>query len=72
MLAFLAAAGQSPGTVAELLEAVGVGTGLIADLPWYEGLLERKLPCHGWRGEIEAQGQRLARCLEAGTADRPD
>jgi len=65
VLCFLAAAGQRPESVGELLSAVGVDAASLEGLPWYETLLERPLPIRGWRGDLLEKGRRLSRSLDA-------
>lgn len=66
VLSFLAAGEGLPGSLPELLGAVGtdpVWAGAAA--PWYEGLAAQRLPALCWAGEVHTRAARLRAAGEA-------
>lgn len=64
VLAFHQLSHEVPKTLGRLLEDIHVDTGFVEGLPWYESLLEQKIPNFGWAGMVADKSRRLRERFE--------
>lgn len=53
----------APGTLAQLLEALGQPAARYAAIRWYGDLAQVRVPAYSWSGEVAARALRLSECF---------
>jgi hypothetical protein len=64
VLSFFLTRASFPASFGELLEGCDVDLRRYDNLPWYEGLLEKKMPMFAWKGDLIDKSRRLEGALK--------
>lgn len=64
VLAFYLTRAPFPESLGDFLLGCDVDIKRYENIPWYDGLMDLKLPLHGWKGEVLEHGRRLEKALE--------